>query len=30
VEITLAIALTVFINRFNRVNGTDLDFPPVR
>ena len=30
VEITLAIALTVFTNTFNRINDTDLDFPPVR
>ena len=30
VEITLAIALTVFTNTFNRTNDTDLDFPPVR
>jgi hypothetical protein len=30
VEITLAIALTVLTNTFNRVNDTDLDFPPVK
>jgi uncharacterized peroxidase-related enzyme len=30
VEITLAIALTVFTNTFNRINDTDLDFPRVR
>jgi uncharacterized peroxidase-related enzyme len=29
VEIALAIALTVFTNIFNRINDTDLDFPPV-
>lgn len=30
VEITLAIALTVFTNTFNRINDTDVDFPPVK
>jgi uncharacterized peroxidase-related enzyme len=30
VEITLAIALTVFTNTFNRINDTDMDFPPVK
>ncbi|MDW3689442.1 carboxymuconolactone decarboxylase family protein, partial [Cupriavidus sp. CV2] len=29
-EITLAIALTVFTNTFNRINDTDVDFPPVK
>jgi len=29
VEITLAIALTVFTNTFNRINDTDVDFPSV-
>jgi uncharacterized peroxidase-related enzyme len=29
VEITLAIALTIFTNAFNRINDTDVDFPPV-
>jgi uncharacterized peroxidase-related enzyme len=29
VDITLAIALTVFTNTFNRINDTDVDFPPV-
>ncbi|NPT59815.1 carboxymuconolactone decarboxylase family protein [Paraburkholderia elongata] len=29
-EISLAIALTVFTNTFNRINDTDVDFPPVR
>jgi AhpD family alkylhydroperoxidase len=28
-EISLAIALTIFTNTFNRINGTDVDFPPV-
>ncbi|WP_459574018.1 carboxymuconolactone decarboxylase family protein [Cupriavidus sp. 8B] len=27
-DIALTIALTVFTNTFNRVNDTDLDFPP--
>ncbi|WP_051975158.1 carboxymuconolactone decarboxylase family protein [Cupriavidus necator] len=27
-DISLTIALTVFTNTFNRVNDTDLDFPP--
>lgn len=29
-EISLAIALTIFTNTFNRINDTDVDFPPVR
>ena len=29
-EISLAIALTVFTNTFNRINDTDVDFPPVK
>jgi uncharacterized peroxidase-related enzyme len=29
VEISLAIAVTVFTNVFNRVNDTDIDLPPV-
>lgn len=29
-EISLAIALTVFTNTFNRINDTDVDFPPVQ
>ena len=29
VEISLAIAVTVFTNVFNRINDTDIDFPPV-
>jgi hypothetical protein len=28
-EISLAIALTSFTTTFNRINGTDVDFPPV-
>ncbi|MEX3984851.1 carboxymuconolactone decarboxylase family protein [Paraburkholderia sp. EG287A] len=28
-EISLTIALTIFTNTFNRINGTDVDFPPV-
>jgi AhpD family alkylhydroperoxidase len=28
-EISLAVALTIFTNTFNRINDTDLDFPPV-
>jgi uncharacterized peroxidase-related enzyme len=30
VQITLAIALTIFTNTFNRINDTDVDFPPVK
>ena len=30
VEISLAIALTIFTNVFNRINDTDIDFPPVK
>ncbi|MDW3689429.1 carboxymuconolactone decarboxylase family protein, partial [Cupriavidus sp. CV2] len=29
-EITLAIALTDDTNTFNRINDTDVDFPPVK
>jgi uncharacterized peroxidase-related enzyme len=29
-EITLAVALTIFTNTFNRINDTDVDFPPVK
>jgi uncharacterized peroxidase-related enzyme len=29
-DIALAVALTVFTNTFNRINDTDVDFPPVR
>lgn len=29
-EISLAVALTIFTNTFNRINDTDIDFPPVR
>jgi uncharacterized peroxidase-related enzyme len=29
-EISLTIALTVFTNTFNRINDTDVDFPPVK
>jgi uncharacterized peroxidase-related enzyme len=29
-EISLGIALTVFTNTFNRINDTDVDFPPVK
>jgi uncharacterized peroxidase-related enzyme len=29
-EITLAITLTIFTNTFNRINDTDLDFPPIK
>jgi AhpD family alkylhydroperoxidase len=29
VEISLAIAVTVFTNVFNRINDTTVDFPPV-
>jgi uncharacterized peroxidase-related enzyme len=28
-EISLAIAMTIFTNTFNRINDTDVDFPPV-
>lgn len=28
-EISLAVALTTFTNTFNRINGTDVDYPPV-
>lgn len=28
-EISLVIALAVFTSTFNRINGTDVDFPPV-
>ncbi|WP_207004981.1 carboxymuconolactone decarboxylase family protein [Trinickia mobilis] len=30
VEVPLAIALTIFTNTFNRINATDVDFPPVK
>jgi uncharacterized peroxidase-related enzyme len=30
VEISLAIALAIFTNVFNRINDTDIDFPPVK
>jgi len=30
VEITLAVALTIFTNTFNRINDTDVDFPPAK
>ncbi|HLX03003.1 MAG TPA: carboxymuconolactone decarboxylase family protein [Trinickia sp.] len=30
VEITLAYSLTIFTNTFNRINDTDVDFPPVK
>ncbi|CAM2154327.1 Carboxymuconolactone decarboxylase family protein [Pararobbsia alpina] len=30
VDISLAVALTIFTNTFNRINDTDLDFPPVK
>ncbi|GLQ50658.1 carboxymuconolactone decarboxylase family protein [Dyella flava] len=30
VDISLAIALTVFTNVFNRINDTAIDFPPVK
>jgi len=30
VDISLAIAITVFTNVFNRINDTDIDFPPVK
>ena len=29
-EISLAISLTIFTNTFNRINDTDVDFPPVQ
>ena len=29
-EISLAIAMTIFTNTFNRINNTDVDFPPVK
>ena len=29
-DISLAIALTIFTNTFNRINDTKVDFPPVR
>jgi uncharacterized peroxidase-related enzyme len=29
VEISLAVALIIFTNVFNRINDTDVDFPPV-
>ena len=29
VEISLAVALITFTNVFNRINGTDIDFPAV-
>jgi AhpD family alkylhydroperoxidase len=29
-EISLAIALTIFTNTFNRINDTDVDFPSVK
>ncbi len=29
-EISLAIGLTIFTNTFNRINDTDIDFPPVQ
>jgi uncharacterized peroxidase-related enzyme len=29
-DISLAFALTIFTNTFNRINDTDVDFPPVR
>jgi AhpD family alkylhydroperoxidase len=30
VDISLAVALTIFTNAFNRINDTDIDFPPVK
>lgn len=30
VEISLAVALIIFTNTFNRINDTTLDFPPVK
>ncbi|NKJ47269.1 alkylhydroperoxidase [Burkholderia sp. SG-MS1] len=29
-EISLAIAMTIFTNTFNRINDTEVDFPPVK
>jgi alkylhydroperoxidase family enzyme len=29
-DISLAIALTIFTNTFNRINDTNVDFPPVK
>jgi AhpD family alkylhydroperoxidase len=29
-EMSLAIAMTIFTNTFNRINDTDVDFPPVK
>ena len=29
-DISLTIALTIFTNTFNRINDTDVDFPPVK
>ncbi len=29
-EISLAVAMTIFTNTFNRINDTDVDFPPVK
>jgi uncharacterized peroxidase-related enzyme len=29
-EISLVIALTIFTNTFNRINDTEVDFPPVK
>ncbi|HEY4297539.1 MAG TPA: carboxymuconolactone decarboxylase family protein [Paraburkholderia sp.] len=29
-EISLTVALTIFTNTFNRINDTDVDFPPVK
>lgn len=29
-DIALAVALTVFTNTLNRINDTDVDFPPVQ
>src|SRR5258708_7813466 len=28
-EISLAVAMTIFTNTFNRINDTDVDFPPL-
>jgi hypothetical protein len=28
-EISLTVALGIFTNTFNRINGTDVDFPAV-
>ncbi|MFZ6646101.1 carboxymuconolactone decarboxylase family protein [Undibacterium sp. TJN25] len=30
VEISMAIAMTIFTNTFNRINDTDIDFPAVK